>query len=666
MLSDLGSIVLILALAMAIYTAIGSVVGARRRLPELMASAENGVLAVTALTFLAIALLVYAFWTHDFQIEYVAQNSNRAMPRYLLLTSLWGGQAGSLLFWSGLLSLYSAAVVLVNRGRHRDLMPYAIAVLAGTQAFFLLLVTVVNSPFTRLPFVPADGIGMNPLLRHPAMALHPPNLYLGFTGLTVPFAFAMAALASRQLDARWIQLTRRWTLIAWLFLSMGILLGGRWAYDVLGWGGYWGWDPVENSSLMPWLTATAFIHSVMVQERKGMLKVWNMVLIILTYGLMLFGTFITRSGIVQSVHAFAQSDIGPFFLGFISLTFLGSVALLFDRLGDLKSRQEMTSLVSREAFFLLQNLLFVCAAFVVFWGTIFPMISEIVTGDKITVGPPFFNTVAGPIFGAIVLVMGVIPLIGWSGATPARLARNLIPGLVVTALGLVALMVMGIRLPIALAGFGLVIFSGFTTLSEFVRGALARHRSTGENYLRALVNLIARNRRRYGGYLVHAAIVLMALGIVGSSVYKLEETATLRRGESMQVGPYTLTYQGLTQVVQGDKQSTRASLIATENGNPIGVLTPIRDFYPVAQQPMTIPYVRTTAKEDLYIILNTWDEGGEVATFKVTVNPLTVWIWFGGLLFVAATLLALWPGPRRKPVPAQVPVPRRGPRVSAA
>jgi len=438
-------------------------------------------------------------------------------------------------------------------------------------------------------------------------------------------------------------------------LSIGIILGGRWAYDVLGWGGYWGWDPVENASLLPWLTATAFIHSVMVQERKGMLKVWNMVLIILTYGLMLFGTFITRSGIVQSVHAFAQSAIGPFFLGFISLTLLGSVALLFDRLGELKSRQEITSLVSREALFLLQNLLFVSAMFVVFWGTIFPMISEIVTGDKITVGPPFFNTVAGPIFGAIVLVMGVVPLIGWGGATPARLARNLTPALAVTGLGLVVLFALGIRLPVALVGFGLVIFSGFTTLTEFVRGGLVRSRATGQNYFLALVGLIGRNRRRYGGYLVHVAVVLIAMGIIGSSVYKLENTTALRRGESMQVGAYTLTYEGLTQFTQGGKQVTTARLTVTENGRPIGVVTPIREFYPKWQQPMTIPFVRTTAKEDLYVILNTWEAGGELATFKVTINPLTVWIWIGGLLFVAATLVAFWPEARRRPVPVRAP-----------
>ncbi len=655
MLSDLGSISLILALALAIYAAVGGVVGTRRRLPELVASAENAVLALTALTWLAALILMYAFWTHDFQIEYVAQNSSRDMPGYLLLTSLWGGQAGSLLFWSGLLGLYSAAVVLVNRGRHWELMPYAMAVLAGTQAFFLLLMTVVNNPFTRLSFVPADGQGLNPLLRHPAMALHPPSLYLGFTGLTVPFAFAMAALITRRLDAQWIKITRRWTLIAWLFLSIGIILGGRWAYDVLGWGGYWGWDPVENASLMPWLTATAFIHSVMVQERKGMLKVWNMVLIILTYGLMLFGTFITRSGIVQSVHAFAQSAIGPFFLGFISLALLGSVALLFDRLSDLKSRQEITSLVSREALFLLQNLLFVSAMFVVFWGTIFPMISEIVTGEKITVGPPFFNAVAGPILGAIVLVMGVVPLIGWGGATPARLARNLIPALAATVVGLAVLFALGIRLPVALLGFGLVIFSGFTTLSEMVRGGLVRSRATGQNYFLALIGLIGRNRRRYGGYLVHIAVVLMALGIIGSSVYKLENTAALKRGESMQVGAYTLTYEGLTQVSQGDRQVTAARLAVTEKGRPIGVVTPVREFYPKWQQPMTIPFVRTTAKEDLYVVLNTWEQGGELATFKVDVNPLTVWIWVGGLLFVAATLVALWPEAERQPVPVRAP-----------
>ncbi len=662
MLADLGQMALLLALAVAIYSILAAVMGARRRMPELVVSAENGALAVFGLTLVAVLILIYSFITHDFRIEYVAENSSRSMPTFLLITSLWGGQAGSLLFWSALLSLYIAGVVITNRGKNRELMPWGVAVLEIIQAFFLVLVTIPTNPFAKLAFIPADGNGLSPLLRHPAMTFHPPNLYLGFTGLTSPYAFAMAALITRRLDSEWIKLIRRWTLIAWLFLSIGIMLGGRWAYDVLGWGGYWGWDPVENSSLLPWLTATPLLHSIMVQERKGMLKVWNIVLVLLTFGLVMFGTFITRSGVIQSVHAFAQSPIGAYFLVFIGVMLIGSVLLLFSRLPDLKSKNEMTSLYSREAIFLLQNLLFVAAAFAIFWGNVFPMISEIVTGNKITVGPPFFLTVAGPIFGAIVVVMGVIPLISWGGTTLRRLEMNLVQPIIAAVASGVVLIVLGVRQPIGLVGFALVIFAGYTTLREFVRGVAVRRRSTGEDVVQALFGLVARNRRRYGGYLIHISIILMALGIIGSSVYKTEQTAVLKTGESMQVGAYTLTYQGLEQLNQGDKTVTRARLAVAENGRAIGNVIPVREFYPVQQQPMTIPFVRTTAKEDLYVILNTWDDATGPATFKATVNPLVVWLWIGALLFVFSTLVALWPEGERRAVAVPEVTVQPGPR----
>lgn len=646
-MTDLGYISLLLALALALYSIVASVMGARRRYPELVESGRNAVLAVTALMLLATATLMVAFYNNDFQIKYVAQNSNRAMPRYLVVASLWGGQAGSLLWWGTLLSLYAGAVVLLNRNKHRILIPYTVAVLMVTQAFFIAIVAFVANPFERLPFIPADGQGLNPLLRHPAMIGHPPTLYMGFVGFSVPFAFAMAALVTRQLGNEWLHATRRWTLTAWVFLSIGIILGGRWAYDVLGWGGYWGWDPVENSSLLPWLTGTAFLHSVMVQERKGMLKVWNMVLIILTFGLVLFGTFITRSGVISSVHAFAQSAIGPYFLSFIAAIVLGSLGLLFDRLGDLKSQNELDSLLSREALFLLNNLLFVGAMFAVFWGTVFPMISEIIVGNKITVGPPFFNKVAGPIFAALVLVMGVIPLIGWSGATPRKLGRNLIAPAIVTALGLAVLILLGIRQPIALGGFGLCIFSACTTLWEFHRGAAVRRRGRGENYLVALWTLIGKSRRRYGGYLVHLAVILMSVGIVGSTVYQVERTVALSPGESVDIGRYTLVYDNLMFSRGGDKETTAARITVSLGGQNIGMLIPKRDFYPVAQQPMTIPAVRSTLREDLYVILAGWE--GDMATLKAYVNPLVIWIWIGSVLFIVGTVVAVWP--ERRPLP---------------
>lgn len=645
--TNVGYAALVLALPLSVYAVAASIMGARRRYPELVSSAQKSVLAVGGLLALATLALLHALWTHDFQLRYVVENSSRALPRYLLITALWGGQEGSLLFWALLLSLYASAVVLQNRNRHRELMPYVVVALMGTQAFFIALVAFVANPFARLPFALSDGYGLSPLLRHPAMVFHPPALYLGFVGLTVPFAFALAALITR-LGGEWLRITRRWTLVAWLFLSVGIVLGGRWAYDVLGWGGYWSWDPVENASLMPWLTATAFIHSLMVQGRTGMLKVWNMVLIILTFVLVLFGTFITRSGIIASVHAFARSTIGPYFLGFIALVLLVSAALLLGRLGDLRSRGQVKALVSREALFMLNNLLFVMAAFAVFLGTVFPTISEIVTGEQIVVGPSFFHASTAPIFGGLLLVMGVIPLIRWGGTTPRKLGRGLIAPLVVAAIVAAGLFLLGIRQPIALVGFALCAFVACTTLADFVRGARARHQATGGNFPKTVVGLVRRNRQRYGGYLVHIAVTLMAVGILGSSIYKIEHTAVLARGESMTVGEYTLTYQDLERRTSGDKEVIAAVVVVGREGRWIGVLMPAQDAYPRSQQHVTIPAVRTTLKEDLYVILGGWEEEGVTAAFRVHVNPLVVWIWIGGGLFVAATLVAAWPEARRK------------------
>jgi cytochrome c-type biogenesis protein CcmF len=656
---ELGYIAMLLALAAALYGIAVSVIGACSRNYDLVGSGQHSVLAVGGLVTIAVGALVYAFLTHDFQVEYVAANSNREMPTFLLITALWGSQSGSLLFWGWLLAMYAVAAVIIHR---KNEMPYVAAVLMLTEAFFLALVTFVANPFQLLPFVPPDGQGLNPLLRHPVMSIHPPTLYLGFTGFTVPFAFAIAALITRRLDDRWIRTTRQWTLAAWLFLSIGILLGGRWAYDVLGWGGYWSWDAVENASLMPWLTGTAFLHSVMIQERKGMLKVWNMVLIIATYGLVLFGTFITRSGVISSVHAFAQSAIGPWFLSFISLMTLGSLGLLFYRFDDLRGENELDALVSRESTFLLNNLFFVGLAFAVFWGTIFPMISEIVRGIKITVAAPFFNQIAAPLFAALLLLMGICILIGWSGATVRRLARSilrpLLAGLVIAG----GLFVLGVHDVYALIGFGLCVFVAGSTLTEFVQGTLARHRSTGENILRAFVILIGKNRRRYGGYLVHLSVALIAVGIIGSQVYKVEAMASLSEGESMFIGPYRLTYEKLDQSSEGDREATVATVGVYENGQRIGTLRPTKEFYRDWEQPMTIPAVRSTAKEDLYVIVAGWDQASGIVSFKATINPLVSWIWVGGLVFIFGTLVAAWPELERR----RVTVKRYAPRLSGS
>lgn len=469
---------------------------------------------------------------------------------------------------------------------------------------------------------------MNPLLRHFGMIIHPPMLYIGFVSMVIPYSFAMAALITNQNDDIWIRTTRRWTLVSWLFLSLGLLLGGWWAYDVLGWGGYWGWDPVENSSLIPWLIMTPFLHSVMMQENRKMLKRWNMALIILAYSLMLNGTFITRAGVVASVHTFAQSAIGPLFLIFISIMFFFSLYLFVNHWDELRSDNELDSLLSRESFFLFNNLIFIGLAVVVWWGTHFPLFSEVLTGEKIVVGPPFYEKTTAPLWATIVLLMGVAPLIPWRRASPTRLAVLFIWPAIVAILTVVILyLAVGITLWGALLGFALCAFTLTVTIIEYWRGVQARHRK-GESYPMALLQLIARSRRRYGGYLVHIGVILIAIGVVGSRFYQVETQRNVAIGESFSIssellGTYEMTYHGLQSVPSmDDRINTEALLSVQYNGQPIGELMPLREFFVLQQQPMTIPDKRSTLAADLYVILAGWDNQGETATFKAYINPL--------------------------------------------
>jgi cytochrome c-type biogenesis protein CcmF len=590
------------------------------------------------------------------------------MSPFLRLTALWGGQQGSILFWAWLMSTFAAAVLIRKWQSDRQLMPYVIFVTMGTLAFFLGLSAFVANPFARLwhelatdqvitaviqpagslAYVPPDGQGLNPLLRHFGMIGHPPTTYLGFTGFVIPFAFAIAALITGTAgDDEWIRTTRRWTLVAWLFLSIGLVLGGRWAYDVLGWGGYWGWDPVENAMLMPWLTGTAFLHSVMIQEKRGMLKVWNLVLIILTYSLSVFGTFITRTGVVGSVHAFAQSAMGPAFLVFVGVTFLGSLLLLFRRLGSIKAEHELDSLLSRESAFLFQNLLFLGITFAVFWGTTFPMISELVTGTKITVGPPFFKKVTGPLFAGLVLLMGVAPLLAWRKQAAGRLGRTLwVPFAGSLVLVAAAALVHWPQhpFPLALAGLWLVAFVALTTILEFWRGARARMRAQGEGPFQALARLLSRNRRRYGGYIVHLGVLMIALGVVGDEFFKEETQGTIGAGQSLSVANYTLTFEALQQYRGADRREVvEATASLYRDGVFVRTLKPRRDFFSELQQPMTVPAVYSTPGVDVYVLLVGWEEiGWEASTFKIYVNPLINWVWAGGVTFILGTLLAAW------------------------
>ncbi len=665
MINDLGFITLVLSVLASTYALYAAFRGRNDLSSPWLASARRAVIGAFLLLTLSAAAVVYGLVTGDFQVNYVYQTSSRSMSTFLKVTALWGGQEGSILFWTWLMSAFAAAVMVRKWDADRLLMPWVIVVSVGTLLFFQGVSLLIANPFERLwfvgqdvvqsvwapagalPAVPRDGQGLNPLLRHPGMIGHPPTLYLGFVGFVIPYAFAMAALITRRAaDDGWIRTTRRWTLVAWLFLSIGLLLGGRWAYDVLGWGGYWGWDPVENASFMPWLTATAFLHSVMIQEKRGMLKVWNMILIILTYSLVLFGTFITRSGVISSVHSFARSAIGPAFFVFISVTFLASLLLLFERLGTLRSENELDSLLSRESIFLLQNLLFLGITFATFWGTIFPMISELVTGEKITVGPPFYNKVNGPLFAALVLMMGVAPLFAWRRQSAARLIRALwLPFVIAVAIAL-GLFLTGIRKPAALFGYWLVVFVGLTTLWEFGRGVRARM-NHGEGPAVALARLMARNRRRYGGYVVHLGVVMIALGVVGTQFFQQETQGMLRPGESLHLGRYTLTNESLGHYTLegGDRQVTEAQVSLYRDGKFLRTLRPHKDFFLSSGQPLSIPAVLNRPGEDVYVLLVGWEETGPAgSTFKVYLNPLINWIWLGGLTFIVGTLMAAWPG----------------------
>ncbi len=651
-MANIGYIALLLALVAAIYSAIAFIFGARGRHPGVRDSARNGLLAVSGLVSISVAILVYALVTHDFRIEYVASYSSHDTSLLYLLSALWAGNAGSLLLWAWLLSLFATVVVLQKRDVGKELVPYASAIIMATEAFFLILLLFISNPFHKLAFTPADGIGLNPMLENPGMVFHPPVVLAGYVGFTIPFAFAIAALLTRRLGDDWIIAIRRWILLAWLLLGVGNIIGAWWAYVELGWGGYWAWDPVENAGLMPWLVATAFLHSIMMQRRRGMLKVWNMVLIILTFSLAIFGTFLTRSGILSSVHTFSESGLGPFFLVFIGITLLGSFGLLYYRSDELESEAEMESLVSRESTFLLNNLLFVGAAFTILLGTIFPVISEAVRGVKISVGAPFFNQVNGPIFLAVILLTGVCALIGWRRASIKNLLRSFLWPLVGTVILGTGLFLMGVREWYALVAFLVSGFVLFTILYQWLREIRARHRVKADNYLKAFWGLLQANQPRYGGYLVHIGILLIAIGIIGSSFYDVEKEAVLAPGESMTIKNYTLTYENMDRYETQSKLVVSATLSVHNEGKLKGKLVPEKYFHRNHEQPVTEVAIRTTPIEDLYVILVGWDEDG-TASFKVLVNPLVIWIWIGGGVLVLGGLIAFWPDRQKRPVSGQ-------------
>ncbi len=641
---DVGAVALLVAWVLAIYAIVLSLVGVRVRRRDFIRSAEHAALAVWGLVSVSTAALLHALATHDFSIEYVAHYSSTTLPLPYVIAALWGGQAGSLLFWTLILTSMSAVVILQNHHKNRELMPYVLATLMVVALFFLSMVNFVTPPFQRLAFTPAEGRDLNPLLQNYWMTIHPPSLYTGYVACSIPFAFAIAAMVSGRLDDVWIRTTRRWTLLAWFFLSLGNLFGAEWAYLVLGWGGYWAWDPVENAAFMPWLTCTAFLHSVMIQEKKNMLKVWNMVLVILTFSLTIFGTFLTRSGVISSVHSFTQSGLGPFFIGFLAFVLIVSAGLLVWRLPMLKSENELDSVVSRESAFLLNNVVLVGIAFAVFWGTIFPVISEAVRGVKITVGPPFFNKVNTPLGLILLFLTGVGPLIAWRRASWRSLQRHfLVPALVGVAAG-VGIFALGYRHFTALVSFSLCAFVFTGIVGEFNRGVRARQVMVGENPLVALQHLIAKNRRRYGGYIVHVGIVMMFLAITGTSAFKEEQQVTLKPGGKLEIGDYTLRFDAVTPTETPHIAYLTATLAVLYDGKQIDSLHPEKRFYKKPEQPTTEVAIRSTLGSDLYVVLGAYDNATQMATIQAYLNPLIGFLWWGGIVLALGTAITIWPG----------------------
>jgi cytochrome c-type biogenesis protein CcmF len=709
-MTSVGSAALFVALATALYASAAALTGVRTGRPALVVSARRAMVCVAGLTTLCVVLLEVAYARSDFSFALVAQNSSTTTPLFYRLTALWSSQPGSLLLWAFLLSVYSSLALHATRKKLREILPYAIAVLGVLTAFFLGLMIFFATPFAHLASPPVEGAGLSPLLRYPAMMIHPPMLYSGYVGFAIPFAFAVGALVTRRTGAEWIRATRRFTLLAWTLLGTGILLGALWSFSELGWGGYWAWDPVENASLMPWLIGTAFLHSGMVQERRGMLRVWNVSLVMGSFILSLVGTFLVRSGILQSIHAFGASTLGVPFVAFIALVTVGSVALVVSRRESLRSEHRLDSLLSREAIFLLNNLVLVGLCFVIFWGTFFPLISEAVTGTKASVGPPWFNRYTVPLALILVLLTGIGPMLAWRRTTPARLLRAMRVPLATMAGALVFL---AVATPAARSATSLIMFGGVALVlsvvtRELVNGARARRGATGEAWPVAARRLVANNRRRYGGYLVHVGISLLFLGIAASSAFMVQRDIQLRPGQSARVDGRTITYRESTVRFFDDPSGTGAALsfatvLDVEHDGKHEVYRPAHNVYPAAD-PTAGPFGRLFEGESTSEVALSWGLRSDfwaavqpdlsilqkpvamadqrfgtadpqvksailraigqmyvarapVATFRVIVFPFVAWIWLGGALLLLGAIVALRRpgGPRTQPQRAPVP-----------
>jgi cytochrome c-type biogenesis protein CcmF len=697
-MAGVGSACLAVGLVTALYAVGAALYGARSGSSPAVVSARRAIYALAGLLLLAFAVLEAAYLRSDFGFELVAQNSSTDTPTFYKFTAIWSSQAGSLLLWVTLLALFSSAVLRVTHNQQREVVPYATAVLAAIASFFLVLTVFYASPFETLSPAPAEGNGLNPLLRHPAMMFHPPMLYTGYVGFSIPFAFAVGALVTRRTGMDWIRSTRRFALIAWTFLGFGIMLGALWSYSELGWGGYWGWDAVENASLMPWLVGTAYLHSIQVEEKRGMLRVWNVSLVMAAFILALLGTFLVRSGILDSIHAFGASTLGRPFLGFIAFCALGSVALVVSRLDHLRSSGRLESLFSREGAFLLNNLVLVALAFVIWWGTFFPLISEAVTGKKASVGPPWFDRYTVPLALVLVLLAGIGPLLTWRRVSLAQLRRTLVLPLGVAALTFAALVAFS-DAPGSWTSLAMFTFIGFVLAvvgQEFWRGVGARRVMTREAAPRALARLVARNRRRWGGYVVHVGIAVLFLGVAASSAFRSQRDVHLAAGQTTSVGGYEVKYVRPTAAVGSDRAGTGApislgAVLDVEKDGKHTLVRPQRNFYPANDpsvpviarffegEPTSEVDVRWGLERDLWFavqpdlarlipaireadrrfggprferyqgiliasIAKSYAKDPPPANFRMIVSPMVAWIWIGGLIAVLGGLVALWPG----------------------
>src|ERR1700730_9438664 len=651
-MGSLGTFLLLSAFVVCSYALVASVAGARRRSRRLIESGIGAFYLICALMTVASAVMLNAFLTNDYSIKYVAHYSDSVQPIFYKITSYWGGLDGSIMFWVFLLSIFGSIAVYVNRERQRELIPYVVATIAVVQMFFLYLMVVHRNPFTTyLANAPAEGQGLNPLLQNFYMAIHPPSLYTGFVGMTIPFAFGMAALITGHLDDSWLRAVRRWTMFSWLFLSFGLVLGMIWAYEVLGWGGYWEWDPVENAALLPWFTATAFLHSVMVQERRSMMRVWNVTLVITTFFLTIFGTFMTRSGVVQSVHAFGQdTQLAWLFTGFMVAIVTFSFGLVIYRLPLLRARNDLDSWFSREAAFLVNNWILLFCAFFVLFVTMFPTLSEAITGQRITIGTPFFNLWMPPIGLILLFLTGIGPLLAWRKATFRNLREQILwPALSALAIG-IAFVGLSLSSAFVLADvwifglcFALCAFVTGTVVQEFWRGTNVRRRATGTDFLTALIGLVSRNKRRYGGYIVHVGIVLIFLGFAGKA-FEVKETVRLTPGQQTTIGRYTVRHDDLKITGDGQKQMGTAHLTLLKDGKEIDRKYPAKFFFRRHEsQPTTDVTIRRTLSEDFYMVLGGYEPDVQAATLELHVNPLVDWVWLGFGVLAFGTGIALLP-----------------------